>query len=539
MPRKHQAALHLPPMPPLRDGIQLPAGVYTRRSDDDQSSFSPEAQEKIGRMYCQQNRLAVAALYFDDDYSGTNGERPDFERIQKDAAAGRIRFVVVPKIDRFARDVVLCLMTVDKFHAMGVRVCSVAEPFDFATPAGRLMLTNMASQAEYYSRNLSTEVKKGLYEKAERGGFIGLPPLGYRTEYQRDGRGDRIPKSGRMVQTADAATVLLIGQLYATGNHSEMTITEELNRRGLTTIDPKTGQRRPFQKDAVNGMLKNPVYVGMVRCGGQEYPGNHEPIWSRELWDQIQAIRARRSRLAKDGHLRGSVGSPPVRGEGGLLSELAFCGYCGARLHWHKSGNVGKGRQGYYRCSGRRRFGSAVCSARMIPAKQIEPLVLDVLRALTIPPRLGAAVIAEVQRRLAQPVTRNTADPRLVQEQLRRLRAAYLAGDEAIDDVTYARERARLEQLLEPSEPVAQRVLDLNRAVETLGNVPCLLAGASVEQQRGLIQQIFQTLWLEPIAVTAIQATPNYALLVDAVAEQHVGGTTSTGLEPATFSSGG
>ena len=79
MPRKHKAALDLPPMPPLRDGIHLPAGVYTRRSDDDQSSFSPEAQEKIGRMYCQQNRLAVSAVYFDDDYSGTNGERPDFE----------------------------------------------------------------------------------------------------------------------------------------------------------------------------------------------------------------------------------------------------------------------------------------------------------------------------------------------------------------------------------------------------------------------------------------------------------------------------
>jgi Recombinase zinc beta ribbon domain len=119
-------------------------------------------------------------------------------------------------------------------------------------------------------------------------------------------------------------------------------------------------------------------------------------------------------------------------------SELALCGYCGARLHWHESGNVGKGRQGYYRCSGRRHLGATVCSARMIPAKQIEPLVLDVLRALTISPRLHEAVITEVQDRLAQPVALKAADPRLVREQLRRLRAAYLAGDDKIDDVTYA-----------------------------------------------------------------------------------------------------
>jgi hypothetical protein len=168
----------------------------------------------------------------------------------------------------------------------------------------------------------------------------------------------------------------------------------------------------------------------------------------------------------------------------------------------------------------------------MIPAKQIEPLVLDVLRTLTIPPHMCEAVIIEVQHRLAQPVALKAADPRLVREQLRRLRAAYLAGDDEIDDVTYARERARLDHLLEPSRPVSQHMLDLHRAAETLGNMRSLLEAASVEQQRGLVQQIFQTLWLEPIAVTAIQATPNYALLVDAVAEQYVGGMTSTGLDP-------
>src|SRR5690242_3030359 len=93
----------------LAKGPDLPCGIYTRRSRDDQSSYSPAAQERIARAACETLGLRVAALYLDDDYSGTNDARPGFAQMLGDARAGRIKVVVVPKMDRFARDVILCL----------------------------------------------------------------------------------------------------------------------------------------------------------------------------------------------------------------------------------------------------------------------------------------------------------------------------------------------------------------------------------------------------------------------------------------------
>src|SRR5262245_63214885 len=116
--------------------------------------------------------------------------------MQQDAAAGRIKVIVVPKMDRFARDVILCLQTYGQLRKLGVLVVSVAEPLDFDTPMGRKFLTDAASTAEWYSRNLSTEVKKGQCEKVRQGGWIGLLPLGYESRFDRDARGERIKRTG-------------------------------------------------------------------------------------------------------------------------------------------------------------------------------------------------------------------------------------------------------------------------------------------------------------------------------------------------------
>src|SRR6266536_1699430 len=90
---------------------------------------------------------------------------------------------------------------------------SVSEQIDFSTPIGRVMLTNLAAFAEYYSRNLSTEVKKGLREKAQQGGWIGPIPFGYIIVYLYDAKGARAKGSGRLAPSEDAPVVILIFQL--------------------------------------------------------------------------------------------------------------------------------------------------------------------------------------------------------------------------------------------------------------------------------------------------------------------------------------
>ncbi len=258
------------------------ARIYIRRSDDDQSTYSPEAQERQDRLYCELHGHEVIKVYIDDDLSGTRENRARFQELLIDAKGDPGSLVVVHKIDRLARDAEVTLRTIKDLDRHQVTLVSVSEQIDFSTPIGRVMLTNLAAFAEYYSRNLSTEVKKGLREKAAQGGWIGLPPLGYKTVYETVAN-LRVPGTDRIVPSGDRTTVELAFQLYATGDHSDLSVAEELNGQGLTMLDPKTGERRPFQKDSVGLLLKNPAYIGIVRCGGKEYQGKHEPLISKEL----------------------------------------------------------------------------------------------------------------------------------------------------------------------------------------------------------------------------------------------------------------
>src|SRR6266496_4325390 len=360
------------------------ARIYIRRSDDDQSTYSPEAQERQDRLYCELHGHEVIKVYIDDDLSGTRENRARFQELLIDAKGDPGSLVVVHKIDRLARDAEVTLRTIKDLDRHQVTLVSVSEQIDFSTPIGRVMLTNLAAFAEYYSRNLSTEVKKGLREKAAQGGWIGLPPLGYKTVYETVAN-LRVPGTDRIVPSADRTTVELAFQLYATGDHSDLSVAEELNGQGLTMLDPKTGERRPFQKDSVGLLLKNPAYIGIVRCGGKEYQGKHEPLISKELWDQVQSIRALRAKRMS--------GNWATQGRGGMLSEIAYCGHCGGVMHWHNPGRN-------YWCSTRRKFGERACPAPMVAAKRIDALVLEQLCGLAIPQEVQAAVIEEVQRRL-------------------------------------------------------------------------------------------------------------------------------------------
>jgi site-specific DNA recombinase len=494
------------------------ARLYIRRSDDDQSTYSPEAQERQNRLWCELHGHEVAGTYIDDDLSGTREQRADFQRLLRDVRSDPGSIVVVHKIDRFARDAETTLRAVKQFDQHQITLVSVMEQMDFSTPYGRMVLTMLAGMAEFYSRNLATEIKKGLREKAAQGGWIGPVPLGYRSVWDYDSKGERVLGSDRLVLTDDIETVRLAFEHYGMGVYSDLSVAEELNERGLTVIDIHTGERRPFGKDTVRGILTNPAYIGVVTCDGVQYPGKHPVAVDRELWERCQAIRQRRA---------GQGGRFVARGAGGLLSELAFCGRCGARLHWHASGRSSS-RNDYYRCSAYRKFGKDACGKEMVPAQLVHAQMRDVLRALVLPPPLREVVIAEAQRHLAVPPPQ-AVDRKALDERFRRLKMLYKLGD--LDDATYLRERAHLQSQLDQAPAPPPQFLDIARAAALLGDMPVLLGAASEAEQRSLIQQVFSVVWLEPAKITALKATKNYTLLVEAACSVET--ATPAGVEPA------
>jgi hypothetical protein len=203
---------------------------------------------------------------------------------------------------------------------------SISEPIDFDTPFGTVTLTQIASLGQYHVDNLAPEVEKGLRERFEQGKWIGLLPYGYRAERQYDANGERIKGTDRAVFSDDAETARLIFTLYATDTYSDTELAAELNTRGLTMAC--RGKRVPFQKDSIGGILTDRFYLGYVSYHGQERPDGHEPLIEQDLWEQVQAIRDRRTYYRPTARRRAGGGRLCSAESSGLLLKIGYCARC-------------------------------------------------------------------------------------------------------------------------------------------------------------------------------------------------------------------
>ena len=171
----------------------------------------------------------------------------------------------------------------------------------------------------------------------------------------------------------------------------------------------------------------------------------------------------------------------------------------------------------------------------MVLASLIDPLALDVVRALCIPPILREAILTEVRRRLDHPATDQGAQRAGLERQLTRLKDLYQRGHSELAE--YIEKRTRIEQQIARIPAPSDRILNVEKAITLLSDLPTLLDTATLTQRRALVRQIFDMVWIEKVAVTAIKPTATFALLVELAAQGSL--AISAGLEPTTFSSGG
>lgn len=481
---------------------------YGRRSDDDQSTFSPQAQERAVRAWSDANGHTFAGWYFDDDVSGKRSDREDFQRLLTDACADPASIVVVHKVDRLARDTELILNRHKRLLKAHVKLVSVSEPVDFDTPFGKVILTQIASLGQFHVDNLAPEVQKGLREKWERGGHNGYVPFGYVRRHQFDTKGERIRGTEEIVQTEDRHVVELIRDKYLTGSYSDASLMEELNAAGYTFLDPRTNTRVRFQRDTIGGILTNYFYCGYVQYKGEWRQGKHEPLWTEAEYEQIQAIRRRRSWPG--------AGAKTNSVKQALLTEMIYCAACSHKLYYQPREKGG----GYYFCGGKRRYGQEFCASTNVVGHRADGDVLQLFTGLALPPEMRAAVIDELRRRLHVPNPNPLIPTTKIREQLRRLDVAYRAGAEDLDDATYLAERERLTARLNevPSEDVQRRMLDVALAEQLLADLPALIAEASRTHKRALIQQLIERFWFRDRAVVAITPTPQGHVILEALA---------------------
>ena len=140
------------------------------------------------------------------------------------------------------------------------------------TASGRLVEGIHALMAEYYSANLSAEVKKGMRKKVEFGGWVNLAPLGYLNKKEsNDGR--RVAYV--VLDLERAPLVSLAFRLYATNNYTLEQLVTELDSRGLRNRGRRDYAPRPVTVNGLHWMLTNKFYVRTVWWQGVEHKGRH------------------------------------------------------------------------------------------------------------------------------------------------------------------------------------------------------------------------------------------------------------------------
>ena len=349
-------------------------GCYVRVStiSQDIDKFSINGQITQIKEYCQFHGYEVFDIYADRGVSGKTMNRPELQRMLKDAKEGKLDCVMIYKTSRLARNTSDLLTIVEGLHKQNVEFFSLSENMKFDSNSGKLLLQILASFSEFERNNIAEGAFMGQLRRSQEGYYQGNLPLAY----------DKIPDSKHelMINQHEANIVKYIFESYAKG-HGYRKIANALNHKGYVT---KKGN--PFSISAVTYILSNPFYIGKIqfakykdwndkrRKGLNDKPviaeGKHTPIISQDLWDKVQA---RKKQVSK---------KPQVHGKGtNLLTGIIFCEKCGAAYAASNTTNTlkdgTKKRIRYYSCSNFRNKGSKVCSANSVRADVIEKYVMD------------------------------------------------------------------------------------------------------------------------------------------------------------------
>ncbi len=150
------------------------AALYARFSSDNQRNESIDAQLRAMNEFAHVNNTIVVAEYIDKAKSAMTDDRPQFQNMLRDSAKKNFDILLVHKLDRFARNRNDSIMNRSKLRRNGVFLLSTTEPLDDEKPESIILEAVLEAMAEYYSKNLAREVRKGLKENALKCKHTGL-----------------------------------------------------------------------------------------------------------------------------------------------------------------------------------------------------------------------------------------------------------------------------------------------------------------------------------------------------------------------------
>jgi site-specific DNA recombinase len=361
-----------PQNPPKR----LRCAIYTRKSSEEgleQEFNSLDAQREACEAYVASQRSegwkAMAERYDDGGFSGGTLDRPGLSTLLEDVKDGLVDVIVVYKIDRLSRSLMDFAKLVEVFDAHNVTFVSVTQSFNTTTSMGRLTLNILLSFAQFEREVTAERIRDKFAASRKRGMWMGGNiPLGY------DLKGRKL-----VVNENEAAKVRDIFIRFVELG-SATVLTRELRADGVLN---KGG--RLMDKGFVYRLLGNRLYIGEAVHKGTSYPGEHEAIISKDLWERVRAVMqvSPRQRAAN------TRAQTPA-----LLKGLIFTDTGAAMTPTHT--RKGSKLYRYYismECL-KEREGGRGTTPRRLPAGMVEEAVVGEIRKLIRAPEIVARTLA-------------------------------------------------------------------------------------------------------------------------------------------------
>ncbi len=490
--------------------------LYARKSTDveDKQVLSIDAQLNELREFAVRENLSIVAELIEKQSAKAPG-RPIFDQMLTRIEAGEAEGILAWHPDRLARNSIdggriIFLLDMEKLKTLKFPTFRF-EP----DPQGKFMLNIMFGQSKYYVDSLSENTKRGLREKVRRGEYPGPAPLGYLNDYRT---------KKKIVERERAKIVQGAFELYAGGKATLDIVRQFFGDHGVRTRNGKLLTRR-----GVRNILSNPFYYGHFRYAGEVYEGHHDPIISKKLFDDVQAIFENRWRWSPYESKRKAK---PFMG-------LLRCVECGGAI----TAEVQKGHT-YYRCSKKRR--AVRCEQPYIREELLDAEISGLLKPYNLRTDWADQMMQMLEAEkhatdeaTAQAVATKRAEIGKVQLRLQKLLDSFL--DELIDRETFTAEKSKLmsqkktleEQKNEFTSRRANWLEPFRNWILTAKNTGEIAVSGSLQEKRDLASKIFGSNLLLDCKKARGSSVKPWSLIPENSSSGGVVG--DAGFEPATY----
>jgi len=249
--------------------------AYVRVSTDRQAKegISLDAQKSAANRYAEYTGGTIFDTYADEGKSGKNTKRPAFQRMLKDARAGKFNTIFCVALDRFTRSFRDMVYIYEECINLGISLVFQNDNIDTSTVSGELMLHILSAFAQNERRITSRRVKEANDERVRQGKHTARDVLGYRST-----------KDGLVIVPDEAETVRDIYSLY-TKWESLSFVAKILNTDGVR------GKRGGLlTAESIKKILTNAIYVGLNNHHGNTHNGLHDEIIDMDTFNAVQAL---------------------------------------------------------------------------------------------------------------------------------------------------------------------------------------------------------------------------------------------------------